>query len=172
MTRISSTVHLGVLSCIFCTTLAAFLALLCAILWRLPIRGRRLQTLALLSKLILDLVPTTLGALNSSKRIPLEEGSSGVFLSSGLYSNKRLGGIGIKTSLVDYILLCCSSICITSLEVSLRSVDDVKRILMINCSTSTYGLRMRKSLRKVSGGRYIALVLLSPSFSIFHYSYP
>lgn len=83
MERISPTVHLGVLSCIFCTTLAAFLALLCAILWKLPIRGRRLQTLALLLKLILDLVPTTLGALESSKRIPPEDGSSEAILSSG-----------------------------------------------------------------------------------------
>jgi len=76
MERISPTVHLGVVSCIFCTTLAAFLALLCAILRKLPIRGRRLQTLVLLLKLVLDLMSTTLGALKFSKRKPLDDGKS------------------------------------------------------------------------------------------------
>ncbi len=42
MERISPIVYLGVISYIFYTTLTAFLALLCAILRKLLIRGRRL----------------------------------------------------------------------------------------------------------------------------------
>ncbi len=83
MERVSPTVHLGILFSIFFTTLAAFLTLLGAKAYKIPIRGRRLQTLVLLFKLILDLVPTILGALNSSKRISLEDGNSEAFLSSG-----------------------------------------------------------------------------------------
>ncbi len=82
MERISPTVHLGVLSSIVCTTLTAFLALLYAILWKIPIRGRRLQTRALLLKLVLDLVLTTLGALNSSRRTPLNDGKSEAYFNN------------------------------------------------------------------------------------------
>jgi len=91
MERISPTVHLGVLSCIFCTTLAAFLALVYAILWKIPIRGRRLRTLALLLKLVLDLVPTTLGALNSSRRTPLNDGKSEAY-----FNNRQIIIDGLK----------------------------------------------------------------------------
>jgi len=83
MERVSLTVHVFVRSCIFCTTLAAFLALLWAIVCKIPIRGRLLQTLALLLKLLLDLVPATLGALNSSKSFQLDDSKPKACLTSG-----------------------------------------------------------------------------------------
>jgi len=83
MERVSPTVHFVLLFCIFCTSLAAFLTLLWAIVCKIPIRGRLLQTLALLLKLFLDLVPATLGALNSSKRIQLDDGKPKACLTSG-----------------------------------------------------------------------------------------
>jgi len=150
MERVSPTVHLGDLSCIFCTTLTAFLVLVCT--WKIPIRGRLLQTLVLLFKSVLDLMPTILGALNSLKRTSLEDGNSGAFLSSRHTVISRLDDAGTKIWLVDYILLCCSSICITSLEVSFRFVNDIRKLLILSCSTSTYGLHMKKSLRRASDG--------------------
>ncbi|KAL2048951.1 hypothetical protein ABVK25_010804 [Lepraria finkii] len=95
MERVSPTIHLVLRSCIFCTTLIAFLALLGAIRHKISFRGRHRQTLALLFKLVLDLVPVVLRALNSSKRTSLNDGT---------------------IQLVDSILLCCSYICITCLE--------------------------------------------------------
>ena len=146
--RVSPTAYLSVLSCIFLSTLTAFLVLVCT--WKIPIRGRLLQTLVLLLKLVLDLVATILAALKSSKRIPLD-GNSEIFFEFWANSDKRLDGTGTKP-LVNYILLIASSICITSLEVSLRSLNDMKQILILNCSTSTYGSRMKRSPRRVSGG--------------------
>ena len=83
MEKVSPTVHLIIRSCIFCTTLTAFLTLLGAIRHKIPFRGRLLQTLALLFKLVLDLVPVILTALNSSKRSSLDDGKSEACLSSG-----------------------------------------------------------------------------------------
>lgn len=83
MERVSPTVYLGILFSIFFTTLAAFLTLLRAKAYKIPIRGRRLQTLVLLFKWILDLILIILRALNSLKRISLEDGNLEAFLSSG-----------------------------------------------------------------------------------------
>ena len=83
MEKFSPTVHLIVRCCIFCTTLTAFLILLGAIRHRIPIRGKRRQTLALLFKLVPDLVPVILGALNSSKRTSLDDGKSEACFRSG-----------------------------------------------------------------------------------------
>jgi len=81
MEKVSPTVHLVIRSCIFCTTLVAFFTLLGANFYKISIRGKRLQTLALLFKLILDLIPVILTALNSSTS--LEEGESEACLGSG-----------------------------------------------------------------------------------------
>ncbi len=78
--RVSPTVHFIILSYIFYTSLAAFVALLQAIVCKIPIRGRLLQTLALLLKLVLNLIPATLRALNSSKRIQLDNGKLKAYL--------------------------------------------------------------------------------------------
>lgn len=51
--------------------------------YKIPIHGKCLQTLALLFKLILDLIPVILTALNSSKTTSLEDGESEACLSSG-----------------------------------------------------------------------------------------
>lgn len=73
MERVSPTVHLGVLCCIFGTTLVAFLTLLGANTYKISIRGKRRQTGAVLSKLVLDLVPVILASLNFAERTSLDE---------------------------------------------------------------------------------------------------
>ena len=83
MEKVSPTVHLVIRSCVFCTTLTAFLILLGAFRHEIPILGKRRQTLALLFKLVLDLVPVILTALNSSKRTSLDDGKLEAYLSFG-----------------------------------------------------------------------------------------
>ena len=83
MERVSPTIHLVLRSCIFCTTLATFLVLLGAIRHKIPILGKRRQTLALLLKLVPDFVPVILTALNCSKRTSLDDGKSEAYLRYG-----------------------------------------------------------------------------------------
>lgn len=91
MERVLPTVYFVIRSCNFCTTLAAFLTLFGANFYKLlisgkrykiPIHGKCLQILALLFKLILDLIPVILTALNILKTTLLEDGKSEACLSS------------------------------------------------------------------------------------------
>lgn len=82
MERVSPTVYLGVLCCIFGTTLVAFLTLLGANTYQISIRGKRRQTGAVLSKLVLDLVSVILAILNFAERTSLDDSKFEAYFNS------------------------------------------------------------------------------------------